>query len=112
MRRVEARPPPGATQASYDPPDQASWMEAPGHDGYPSYKVADTVTTDTGLGIGVYSVFTNAVSAENAIETPTAAGVSMHHLVTVSLAAGSIAHIIDDTGAAVSSAAMTSYSAN
>ena len=97
----------------YDPPNQAAWQEAAGHAGYPSYKVADSVTTHTALGLGVYSVFTNAVSAENAIETPTAAGVSMHHMVTVSLAAGSIAHIIDDTGGAVSNGgAMTSYSAN
>jgi hypothetical protein len=64
------------------------------------------------LGLGVYSVFHNAVSAEYAIETPTAAGVSMHHMVTVSLAAGSVAHIINDTGGPVSNAAMTSFSAN
>jgi hypothetical protein len=100
------------SEMPYDPPNQAAWEEAPGHDGYPSYKVADTVTTHTGLGLGVYSVFTNAVTAENAIETPTATGVSMHHMVTVSLAAGSITHIINDTGASVSNAAMTSYSAN
>ena len=100
------------SEIPYDPPNQAGWQEAAGHDGYPSYKVADGVTTHTGLGIGVYSVFTNAVSAENAIETPTAAGVSMHHMVTVSLAAGSITHIIDDTGAAVTNGAMTSYSPN
>lgn len=61
----------------YDPPDQASWMEAPGQNGYASYKVADTVTSHEAEGLGVYSVFTNDVSADNAIEAPTSAGVSM-----------------------------------
>jgi hypothetical protein len=74
--------------------------------------VAGAVATHTAVGLGIYSVFTNAVSAQNAIETPTAAGVSMHHMVTVSLAAGSIAHIINDTGGAVSKGTMTSFSAN
>jgi hypothetical protein len=100
------------SEMPYDPPNQASWQETPGHNGYPSYKVAGAVATHTAVGLGIYSVFTNAVSAQNAIETPTAAGVSMHHLVTVSLAAGSIAHIINDTGGAVSKGTMTSFSAN
>jgi hypothetical protein len=100
------------SEMPYDPPNQASWQETPGHNGYPSYKVAGAVATHTAVGLGIYSVFTNAVSAQNAIETPTAAGVSMHHMVTVSLAAGSIAHIINDTGGAVSKGTMTSFSAN
>jgi hypothetical protein len=101
------------SEMPYDPPDQASWQEAPGHDGYPSYKVADTVTTHTAGGLGVYSVFDNDVTAENAIETPTAAGVSLHHMVTVSLAAGSITHIVNGTGGTVSSGgAMTAFSGN
>jgi hypothetical protein len=98
------------SEMPYDPPDQASWQEAAGHDGYPSYKVADAVTTHTAEGLGVYSVFDNDVSAENAIETPSATGVSLHHMVTVSLAAGTIQHIVDDTGGSVGNGTMTAFS--
>jgi len=98
------------SEMPYDPPDQASWMEAPGHDGYPSYEVAAGVTTHHAEGLGVYSVFTNPVTADDAIETPGAAGISMHHMVTVSLASGSITHIIDGTGGSVGDGTMTAYS--
>jgi hypothetical protein len=98
------------SEMPYDPPDQASWMEGPGRNGYASYKVADTVTTHKAEGLGVYSVFTNDVTADDAIETPASAGVSMQHMVTVSLAAGSIAHIIDGTGGSVGNGTMTAYS--
>lgn len=98
------------SEMPYDPPDQASWQESPGHDGYPSYKVADGVTTHHAQGLGVYSVFTNDVTAEDGLETPSTSGVSMQHMVTVSLASGSITHIIDDTGGSVGNGTMTSYS--
>jgi hypothetical protein len=100
------------SEMPYDPPDQASWQESPGHDGYPSYKVADDVTTHQAEGLGVYSVFSNDVTAANAIETPTAAGVSMRHMVTVSLASGSITHIVNGTGGTVGNGAMTAFSGN
>ncbi|MGD0527803.1 MAG: hypothetical protein ABSE49_21900 [Polyangiaceae bacterium] len=101
------------SEMPYDPPNQAAWQESPGHDGYPSYKVADTVTTHTAGGLGVYSVFDNDVTAANAIETPTASGVSLHHMVTVSLAAGSITHIVNGTGGTVGNGgSMTAFSGN
>jgi hypothetical protein len=100
------------SEMPYDPPDQGSWQASPGHDGYPSYKVADTVTTHTAHGVGVYSVFTNDVTAVNAVETPSGAGIAMHHVMTVSLASGSITHIINGTGASVGNGTMTSYSNN
>jgi hypothetical protein len=89
------------SEMPYDPPSQSAWMEPSGANGYASYKVADGVTSHTAQGLGVYSVFSNDVSADNAIEAPTVAGVSMHHMVTVSLASGSIQHIIDGTGGTV-----------
>jgi hypothetical protein len=98
------------SEMPYDPPDQASWMEAAGQDGYASYKVADTVTTHQAAGLGVYSVFRNPVTAANAIEAPQVGGVSMHHMVTVSLAAGSIAHIFDGSGGSVGNGTMKAYS--
>ena len=98
------------SEMPYDPPDQGSWQESPGHDGYPSYKVADGVTSHQAEGLGVYSVFDNDVSAENAIETPAGAGIAMHHMVTVSLAAGTIQHIVNGTGGTVGNGTMTAFS--
>lgn len=100
------------SEMPYDPPNQAAWMASAGHDGYPSYKVADTVTTHTARGLGVYSVFTNDVTARNGVETPTGTGISMHHVMTVSLASGSITHIMNDTGGSVGNGTMTSFSSD
>jgi hypothetical protein len=84
------------SELPYDPPNQGAWMEAPGTNGYPSYKVADTVTTHQATGIGIYSFFQNgSVYDANAIETPTAAGVVMHHMMTYSSGTGGINHIIN-----------------
>lgn len=93
------------SEMPYDPPSQADWRKAPGANGYPSYKVADTVSTHHAEGLGVYSVFSNPVQADNAIETPVRAGVVLHHMVSVSLAAGSINHIVNGTGGAVGNGA-------
>jgi hypothetical protein len=89
------------SEMPYDPPSQADWMAPDGKNGYASYKVADGVTTHHAEGLGVYSVFTNDVQADDAIETATATGVVMHHMVTVSLASGSIQHIVNGTGGTV-----------
>jgi hypothetical protein len=100
------------SEMPYDPPNQGAWQVSSGHPGYPSYKVADGVTSHTALGLGVYSVFQNDVTAVNAIESPSAGGVSMHHMVTVSLASGSISHIVNGTGGGVGNGNQTSYSSN
>jgi hypothetical protein len=56
----------------YDPPDQASWQEAPGVDGYPALKVTDGVARFTGYGMGSYSFFNQGVDifAANAFVVP------------------------------------------
>ena len=100
------------SEMPYDPPNQAAWMAAPNHNGYPSYKVADGVTSHHAFGLGVYSVFTNDVTAENAIESPVNAGVEMQHMMSVSLASGSITHIFNGTGGSVGNGTMTSFSSN
>ncbi len=101
------------SELPYDPPNQAAWQAAPGVNGYASYKVSDAVTTHHAEGLGVYSVFDNPVQEADAIETPVAPGVSMHHMVTVSLAAGSIEHILNGTGGTVSQGgAMVADSSN
>jgi hypothetical protein len=70
-----------------DPPSQEAWRHGD-VDGYASYKVGDAVTTHEAWGLGVYCVFNAApVVAGNAIETPAAPGVKMHHMVTIRLAA-------------------------
>src|SRR5207253_1008557 len=85
------------SEMPYDPPYQDAW-NAPGEAGYPSYKVADGVTSHIARGLGVYSVFSNYITASNAIESPSASGVSLAHLVSVSLASGQILHIVNGGG--------------
>jgi hypothetical protein len=95
------------SEMPYDPPSQSAWMESSSVNGYPSYKVADGVTSHTGKGIGVYTFFDNAVYSANAIETPSGSGISMHHMMTYSSGTGGIDNIINNTGGAA-----TSYSQN
>jgi hypothetical protein len=87
----------------YDAPDQAAWQ----HDGvlgYAAYKVGDDVRAHEGWGMGSY-IYTNvdpSLHASHAFETPVRPGVRFHDLLTVSLNhAGTIDHVINDTGAPV-----------
>jgi hypothetical protein len=92
------------SEMPYDPPSQDAWRHGKVN-GYASYKVADPVRTHEAWGLGVYCVFYAApVLAENAMETPTAPGVKMHHLVTIRLSGqknSGISHVINGTGAPV-----------
>ncbi len=100
------------SEMPYDVPMQSDWQHN-GVNGYASYKVADTVTTHDARGLGVYCVFDNAVTSVNGLETPTAAGVSLKHIVLLRFGgSGGITHIINGTGNGVSSTAMSSRSAN
>jgi hypothetical protein len=91
----------------YDAPNQAAWQ----HDGvlgWAAYKVADDVTTHELWGGGAY-IYTNvdpSLHATRAFEVPLAPGVKFHDLVTVNLGAGTIDHVINDTGAPVNSDAV------
>ncbi len=94
----------------YDPPSQAAWMEAPGVDGWAALKVANTVTSFSGYGMGSYSFFNQGVSiyAANAFEVPTTlpAG-SLHDLFTIFLStagSGGILNVINNTGGSSTSA--------
>ena len=89
----------------YDPPSQAAWMEAPGVDGWGAFKVADTVTSFSGYGMGSYSFFNQGVNiyAANAFEVPTTLPPSsMNDLLTIFLDAvngsGGILNVVDNTG--------------
>jgi hypothetical protein len=98
----------------YDVPMQSDWQHN-GVNGYASYKVADTVTSHDARGLGVYSVFDSPITSANAVETPTGTGVSIQHIVDLRFggpAGSGITHIINGTGNAVSSSAMSARSAN
>ncbi|PTL77232.1 hypothetical protein [Vitiosangium sp. GDMCC 1.1324] len=100
------------SEIPYDVPNQSRWTHD-GVKGYASYKVADSVTSHDARGLGVYSVFYNPVILENAIESPTNAGVKFQHMITVflgSTAGAAINHIINGTGAAVTNQNMTAKS--
>jgi hypothetical protein len=91
----------------YDPPDQAAYQ----HDGvlgWAAYKVADRVRTHELWGGGSY-VFFNvnpAIHASRGFEVPVKPGVKLHDLLTVNLSAGTIDHVVNDTGAPATTAAI------
>jgi hypothetical protein len=84
----------------YDPPSQAAW----GVDGFPAFKVADTVTRFNGWGMGSYSFFNQGVNiyAANAFEVPaTLPAGSLHDLLTIFLStagSGGILNVVNGTG--------------
>ncbi len=89
----------------YDPPSQDAWRAAPGVDGYPALRVADTVGEFSGAGMGSYSFFNQGVEifAERAFEVPTTlAPGSVRDLLTIFLdpgtGSGGIRHVVNDTG--------------
>jgi hypothetical protein len=87
----------------YDAPTQGDWQH---HDepGWAAYKVADDVRQHELWGGGSY-IYTNvnpALHAARGFEVPVADGVRLHDLLTVSLNnAGTIDHVVNDTGAPV-----------
>jgi hypothetical protein len=84
----------------YDPPNQAAYQ----HDGvlgWAAYKVADSVRRHELWGGGSYVFFnvTPTIHATRGFEVPETPGIEMHHLLTVNLSAGTIDHVVNDTGA-------------
>jgi hypothetical protein len=89
----------------YDPPSQAAWMEAPGVYGYPAVKVANSVTSFNGYGMGSYSFFNQGVDifAANAFVVPASRPqVKLHDLLTIFLDAangkGGILNVVNGVG--------------
>lgn len=85
----------------YDPPNQEDWQ----HDGvlgWAGYKVADDVQRHTLTGAGVYVFNQNnpSIVTTSGFEVPDVPGVTLHHVMTVNLSAGSITHVVNDTGEA------------
>ena len=86
----------------YDPPNQAAWQHN-GILGWAGYKVANSVKTHELWGGGSY-IFTNidpTIHAAHGFEVPDRPTVKMHDLLTVQLGAGTIDHVINNTGAPV-----------
>lgn len=87
----------------YDPPNQAAWQ----HDGvlgWAAYKVSDRVRQHELWGGGAY-VYTNVdptIHATRGFEVPDRPGVRLHNIMTVQLGAGTVDHVVNDTGAPVS----------
>ena len=85
----------------YDPPNQAAYQ----HDGvlgWAAYKVSDDVAEHELWGGGSY-VFFNvdpSIHAARGFEVPETDGVRLHHVMTVNLSAGTIDHVVNDTGGA------------
>ena len=87
----------------YDPPSQSAWMETPTIDGYPAFKVAPTVSSFHGYGMGSYSFFDLGlpIVATQAFEAPIKTNVEFNDLLTVFLnkdASGAINSVIDGVG--------------
>src|SRR6476469_8916613 len=89
----------------YDPPSQAAWMEAPGVDGWAAFKIADSVTSFSGYGMGSYSFFNQGVDifAAHAFEVPdTLPPGSLNDLLTIfldpSVGKGGILNVVNNTG--------------
>ena len=79
-------------------------MEALGVDGWAAFKVADTVTSFSGYGMGSYSFFNQGadIFAAHAFEVPTSLPASsLHDLLTIFLStsgSGGILNVVNDTG--------------
>ena len=80
-------------------------MQAPGVKGWSALKVADSVTTFNGYGMGSYSFFNQGVDiyADNAFEVPTTlAPGSLHNMLTIFLdpakGKGGILNVINGIG--------------
>jgi hypothetical protein len=86
----------------YDPPNQAAWQHS-GVLGWAAYKVAASVKTHEGWGLGSYC-FLNVdptIHASRAFEVPVTPGVKLHDILSLSITNhGTIDHVVNDVGAA------------
>jgi len=90
----------------YDPPSNAVWRSD--GVGYPAYKVADSVTSHEAWGMGSYAFFQNnpAVHSANGFQAPANGGVKLHDIFTISLASGTIDHVVNNIGDAATADAV------
>ncbi|WP_078877486.1 coagulation factor 5/8 type domain-containing protein [Streptomyces sp. 150FB] len=87
-------------EIAYDPPNQAA-IQNGDRLGYAAYKVADSVNTHEGWGLGSYCNFTAdpSIRQDAGFEAPVKSGVKFHDLLVVSLGGvGQYNHVINSTG--------------
>jgi hypothetical protein len=98
------------SELPYDVPSQSAWMNN-GVNGYASYSVSNSVTSHLAYGLGVYSLFKDAAVVETSgISVPNVPGVLITDAMTWFIGGmGSITHIVNNVGAAVSSSNKTSF---
>jgi hypothetical protein len=91
-------------EKAYDAPNQAAVQDGDVK-GFAAYKVADSVTTHEGWGLGSYCNYTadNTIRQDHGFAAPNTSGVKFHDLLVVSLGGqGQYEHVINDIGAATS----------
>jgi hypothetical protein len=91
-------------EKAYDAPDQAA-IQNGSVKGFAAYKVADSVTTHEGWGMGSYCNYTAdpTIRQEHGFAAPNTPGVKFHDLLVVSLGGkGQYEHVINGIGAATS----------
>ncbi|GAA1894529.1 hypothetical protein GCM10009837_15660 [Streptomyces durmitorensis] len=91
-------------EKAYDAPNQAA-IQNGSIKGFAAYKVADSVTTHEGWGLGSYCYYNvdPSIVQEHGFAAPNKPGVKFHHLLVVSLGGkGQYAHVINGIGAPTS----------
>ncbi|MFE2748495.1 coagulation factor 5/8 type domain-containing protein [Streptomyces scopuliridis] len=91
-------------EKAYDAPNQAA-IQNGGTRGYAAYKVADSVTTHEGWGLGSYCYYNvdPTIRQAHGFAAPAVPGVRFHGLLVVSLSGnGQYDHVINAIGAATS----------
>nr|WP_320068548.1 RICIN domain-containing protein [Micromonospora sp. RTGN7] len=99
----------------YDVPNQAGWSSGGGAQGWAAYKVGASVTSHEAWGLGSYCYFSTnpGVVLGHSFEVPVTPNVKFHNMVTVSLGGtGTIARVINNTGATVNSGNQVAYLVN
>ncbi|MEV7723250.1 discoidin domain-containing protein [Streptomyces sp. NPDC087917] len=96
-------------EKAYDAPNQAA-VQNGATKGYAAYKVADSVNTHEGWGLGSYCYYNvdPTIRQDHGFEVPVKPGVKFHDLLVVSLGGnGQYEHVINNTGAATSGTSTT-----
>ncbi|MFD9487825.1 discoidin domain-containing protein [Streptomyces sp. NPDC059991] len=96
-------------EKSYDAPNQAAVQNGSVR-GFAAYKVADSVTTHEGWGLGSYCYYNvdPTIVQDHGFEVPDRPGVRLHDLLVISLGGqGQYAHVVNGTGAATSGTSTT-----
>ncbi|MFE6934619.1 coagulation factor 5/8 type domain-containing protein [Streptomyces sp. NPDC057699] len=91
-------------EKAYDAPNQDA-IQNGDIKGYAAYKVADSVTTHEGWGMGSYCYFNvdPTIRQQHGFQAPVKPGVKFHDLLVVSLGGqGQYDHVINDTGSPTS----------